>query len=113
VVRKSWLNLSTWINLREIKYDHETKFFYSIFIYLKKMDRFEIETADLGRIYRVKIRHDDSGISADWFLDRVEIHDHKRSYIFLCERWLSTSKEDKRIERSLYEKVLKKRIYFY
>ena len=68
------------------------------------MDRFLIETADLGRIFRVKIRHDDSGLSADWYLDRIEIHDKKRTYTFVCERWLSTSKEDKRLERSLYEK---------
>lgn len=69
------------------------------------MDKFEIETADLGRLNRIKVRHDDSGMSADWLLDRVIIHDHKRTYTFICERWLSTSKDDKRIERSIYEKV--------
>lgn len=68
------------------------------------MDRFVLETADLGRLYKVKIRHDNSGISADWFLDRIEVHDEKRDYIFICERWLSKSKEDKQLERTLYEK---------
>ena len=67
-------------------------------------DRFIIETADLGRIFKVKIRHDDSGISSDWFLDRIEIEDHKRNYVFICERWLSKSKEDKQLSRTLYEK---------
>ena len=64
-----------------------------------------IETENLGHIYRIQIRHDNSGISPDWLLDRVEIHDDIHSYVFVCEGWLSTSKGDKRIERTLYEKV--------
>jgi hypothetical protein len=37
-------------------------------------------------------------------LDRVEVHDKIRTYTFTCEHWLSKSKEDKRLERSIYEK---------
>ena len=70
------------------------------------MDRFQIQTADLGKLFKVKIRHDDSGISADWFLDKIEISDDRDKYVFLCERWLSKSKEDKLIERTLFEKVV-------
>ena len=71
------------------------------------MDRFLIQTADLGKLFKVKIRHDDSGISADWFLEKIEIRDrdHRDKYTFLCQRWLSKSKEDKLIERTLFEKV--------
>jgi hypothetical protein len=69
------------------------------------MDRFLIETADLGDLFKIKIRHDDAGLSADWYLDHVEIKDDEKTSIFLCERWLSTSKEDKQLERTLYEKV--------
>jgi hypothetical protein len=72
-----------------------------------KMDRFVIQAADLGPLFKVNVRHDNSGLSPDWFLDRIEITDkHDRSkYTFLCERWLSKSKEDKQIERTLFEKV--------
>lgn len=70
------------------------------------MDRFQIQTADLGKLFKVKIRHDDSGLSADWFLDKIEISDDRDKYAFLCERWLSKSKEDKLIERTLFEKVV-------
>jgi hypothetical protein len=71
------------------------------------MDRFIIQAADLGRIFKCHVRHDDSGISADWFLDKIQIIDGKDVYTFLCERWLSKNKEDKLIERTLFEKVKK------
>lgn len=72
------------------------------------MDRFIIESADLGVLYKIKIRHDNAGLfGSDWFLDRVEIIDDydRNKYVFLCDRWLSKSKEDKQIERTLFEKV--------
>ena len=70
------------------------------------MDRFQIQTADVGQLFKVKIRHDNSAmISSDWFLDRIEVKDVGREKsIFICERWLSKSKEDKLIERNLFEK---------
>ena len=60
---------------------------------------------DIGKVYKAKIRHDDSGFSSSWLLDRIEVQDQSpggETYIFHCERWLSKKKEDKRIERSLY-----------
>ena len=69
------------------------------------MDRFKIEAADLGRLEKIKIRHDNAGFSSDWFLDRVEVDDGYNRFVFPCERWLSKSKEDKKIERVLFEKV--------
>lgn len=70
------------------------------------MDRFTIQTADLGQLFKINIRHDDSSFSSDWFLDRVEVTDGRDKYVFICERWLSKSKEDKKIERTLFEKVI-------
>ena len=71
-----------------------------------KMDRFQIQTADLGPIFKLKIRHDNSALlGSDWFLDRVEINCNREKYVFICERWLSKSKEDKQLERILFEKV--------
>ena len=72
----------------------------------KQMDRFKIECANLGDIYKLKIRHDNSGVmNADWLLERVEVVDDIKTYVFHCEQWLSKSKGDKKIERTLYEKV--------
>uniref|UniRef100_A0A8C6JNJ0 Uncharacterized protein n=1 Tax=Melopsittacus undulatus TaxID=13146 RepID=A0A8C6JNJ0_MELUD len=70
-------------------------------------DTFTIQAVDLGILYKIKIRHDNSMFSPDWFLDKVEILDEttEESFIFLCERWLSKKKEDKKIERTLYEQV--------
>lgn len=70
-----------------------------------QMDRFVIQAADLGRVFKAVVRHDDSGFSSDWFLDKIKVGDGRESYLFNCERWLSKSKEDKAIERTLFEKV--------
>ncbi|XP_037981638.1 lipoxygenase homology domain-containing protein 1 isoform X2 [Motacilla alba alba] len=68
-------------------------------------DTFTIQAVDLGILYKIKIRHDNSMLSPDWFLEKVEILDEttEESFVFLCERWLSKKKEDKKIERTLYE----------
>ncbi|KAM6328427.1 LOW QUALITY PROTEIN: lipoxygenase homology domain-containing protein 1 [Alca torda] len=68
-------------------------------------DTFTMQAVDLGILYKIKIRHDNSMFSPDWFLEKVEILDEttEESFIFLCERWLSKKKEDKKIERTLYE----------
>uniref|UniRef100_A0A8C3H224 Lipoxygenase homology PLAT domains 1 n=1 Tax=Corvus moneduloides TaxID=1196302 RepID=A0A8C3H224_CORMO len=70
-------------------------------------DTFTIQAVDLGILYKIKIRHDNSMFSPDWFLEKVEILDEttEESFVFLCERWLSRKKEDKKIERTLYEQV--------
>ncbi|KFV05227.1 Lipoxygenase homology domain-containing protein 1, partial [Pterocles gutturalis] len=70
-------------------------------------DTFTLQAVDLGILYKIKIRHDNSMFSPDWFLEKVEILDEttEESFIFLCERWLSKKKEDKKIERTLYEQV--------
>jgi hypothetical protein len=70
-----------------------------------QMDKFSIQAADLGKIFKVVVRHDNSGFRPDWFLDKIKVLDGRDSYVFVCERWLSKSKEDKSIERTLFEKV--------
>uniref|UniRef100_A0A3Q3VSS6 PLAT domain-containing protein n=1 Tax=Mola mola TaxID=94237 RepID=A0A3Q3VSS6_MOLML len=71
------------------------------------VDTFTIEAVDLGQVFRIKIRHDNSMMSADWYLDQVEVldEDTEEVFLFLCERWLSRKKEDRRIERVFYVKV--------
>lgn len=58
-------------------------------------------------MFKISIRHDNAMIGADWYLDQVEVLDEVTDevYMFLCERWLSKKKEDKRIERTFFVKV--------
>lgn len=71
----------------------------------KHVDRFKIDCADLGNIYKLKIRHDNAGILPDWFLGKVEVIDDIKTYVFFCDQWLSKSKGDGKLERTLYERV--------
>ncbi|XP_016373226.1 lipoxygenase homology domain-containing protein 1 [Sinocyclocheilus rhinocerous] len=70
------------------------------------VDKFSIEAVDLGQVYKIRIQHDNSLAGADWYLDQVEVVDVETEevYMFLCERWLSIKKEDKRIERTFFVK---------
>ena len=76
----------------------------------EQMDRFILEAADLGKVYKIRIRHDNSLFNPAWYLDRVEVTDPRdnQKYIFHCERWLAKNKEDGKIEKSLYVKVSEK-----
>uniref|UniRef100_A0A3Q1F1I1 Lipoxygenase homology PLAT domains 1b n=1 Tax=Acanthochromis polyacanthus TaxID=80966 RepID=A0A3Q1F1I1_9TELE len=73
-----------------------------------EVDKFTIEAVDLGQVFKIRIRHDNSMVGADWYLDQVEVLDVETEevYMFLCERWLSKKKEDKRIERTFFVKVI-------
>ncbi|KAM9632188.1 lipoxygenase homology domain-containing protein 1 isoform 3-T3 [Trichechus inunguis] len=71
-----------------------------------KADTFIIEAADLGVIYKIKLRHDNTKWYADWYVEKVEIWNdtNEDEFLFLCGRWLSLKKEDGRLERLFYEK---------
>lgn len=58
-------------------------------------------------MYKILIRHDNSMVGADWYLDQVEVMDVETEevYMFLCERWLSAKKENKQIARTFFVKV--------
>ncbi|XP_014324136.2 lipoxygenase homology domain-containing protein 1 [Xiphophorus maculatus] len=70
------------------------------------VDKFTIEAVDLGQVFKIKIRHDNSMMSPDWYLDQVEVFDldTEEVYLFLCERWLSRKREDRLIKRVFYVK---------
>ncbi|CAL8278491.1 unnamed protein product [Merluccius merluccius] len=70
------------------------------------VDTFTMEAVDLGQVFKIKIRHDNSLMSPDWYLDQVEVMDldTEEVFLFLCERWLSKKKEDQRISRFFYIK---------
>jgi hypothetical protein len=68
------------------------------------MDQFMFEYINLGYIHKIRIRHDNEGKHPDWFLKLIEIVvNDKEKYVFICNKWLSISKDDMVIERILYE----------
>ncbi|XP_013416715.1 lipoxygenase homology domain-containing protein 1 isoform X2 [Lingula anatina] len=72
----------------------------------KQVDKFILEIVDLGKVFKMKIRHDNANLMADWYLDKVEVidQDENETYTFHCERWLAKGKDDGKLERSLYVK---------
>lgn len=80
----------------------------SLLLFKPQVDKFTIEAVDLGEVFKIRVRHDNSLMGADWYLDQVEVLDTETEevYMFLCERWLSTKREDKRVDRTFYVKVL-------
>ncbi|XP_058493118.1 lipoxygenase homology domain-containing protein 1 [Solea solea] len=70
------------------------------------VDKFSIEAVDLGQVFKIHIRHDNSMMGPDWNLDQVEVLDvdTEEVYMFLCERWLSKKKEDGCIDRTFFVK---------
>ena len=76
------------------------------FFHAQQEDVFALEAAELGNLFKVKLRHDNSNFSPSWFVDRVEIRDLEtdKLYPFVCERWLSKKKEEGKIQRTLYVK---------
>ena len=75
-------------------------------------DTFIIEAADLGVIYKIKLRHDNTKWCADWYVEKVENWNdtNEDEFLFLCGRWLSLKKEDGRLERLFYEKVRERQV---
>lgn len=67
-------------------------------------DIFTVEAVDLGKLYKVHIRHNNALLNPAWYLDRVEVEDCETTekFVFHCERWLVKNKDDKKIARSLY-----------
>ena len=70
-----------------------------------KIDTFQIESRDLGKLKAIRIRHDDSGRNSGWKLESVTITcestHYNDEYLFNCNRWLATDEDDGKIERRL------------
>ena len=65
-------------------------------------DRFVLRARNVGRLKKIRIEHDNSGYSPDWFVERIVVFnrdDPKHRYFFQCGTWLSSSKEDNVISR--------------
>jgi hypothetical protein len=66
-------------------------------------DDFGLELVDLGEIKKIRIGHDNKGVGASWFLDKVVIEDEKnnKQWYFLCGHWFAKDEEDGQIERDI------------
>jgi hypothetical protein len=67
-----------------------------------QIDVFGIQCVDLGELQKIQIWHDNSGISAGWFLDKVVVDSGKGvRWYFPCGKWLADDEDDKKISREL------------
>lgn len=73
-----------------------------------KVDCFNFETNDLGKLIGIRVRHDNSGFYPSWFLDRIIITDKTDKYEFVCNKWFSTKRDDYKIDRIIREKNYEK-----
>ena len=69
----------------------------------KQTDYFGVQVPDLGNISKIRIGHDDSGLNAAWFLDKVIVENpiSKKKWFFLCGKWLDKSSGDRVIQRDI------------
>uniref|UniRef100_A0A669QU75 Polycystin 1, transient receptor potential channel interacting n=1 Tax=Phasianus colchicus TaxID=9054 RepID=A0A669QU75_PHACC len=71
------------------------------------LDVFQIATErNLGSIWRIRIWHDNKGLSPSWYLQHVIVRDlqSSKSYFFLVNDWLSVESEenDGMVEKEVY-----------
>ena len=68
-----------------------------------RKDEFIVECPALGTLKKLRIGHDNSGMSPGWFLDKVIVDDLEtnRVYEFPCGRWLAKDEDDGQISREL------------
>uniref|UniRef100_A0A8C2TGT6 Polycystin 1, transient receptor potential channel interacting n=1 Tax=Coturnix japonica TaxID=93934 RepID=A0A8C2TGT6_COTJA len=71
------------------------------------LDVFQIATErNLGSIWRIRIWHDNKGLSPSWYLQHIIVRDlqSSKSYFFLVNDWLSVESEenDGMVEKEVY-----------
>ncbi|GMH36686.1 hypothetical protein BSKO_04559 [Bryopsis sp. KO-2023] len=67
------------------------------------VDTFTLHGRNVGIMSGVLVGHDNRGLGAAWHLDKIEVLNMSTSEraVFLCGKWFSTTKDDKKIEREL------------
>lgn len=63
-----------------------------------------VSSANDGLCFGLRIEHDNTGLNASWYLDRVIVTDMKRPhlrYYFNCNNWLSKVEGDRQWCRDL------------
>lgn len=71
-------------------------------------DEFVIEAVDIGTVLKIRIGHDNAGLTPGWMLDTVNVWNMDQPdngpWDFLCGRWLARDEDDKQIVRELLPK---------
>jgi len=63
------------------------------------IDHFEVVSEDVGRVDKVIIRHDNTGMAPGWYLEWVKVQDDKgNDYHFDCNAWLAKGEKTKIIK---------------
>ncbi|GLC54185.1 hypothetical protein PLESTB_000832700 [Pleodorina starrii] len=81
------------------------------------LDDFSVTSRNLGPLREMLVGHDDSGLGPAWHLEIIEVFDSATgvTWYFDCNAWLSSSEDDRRLERvlpaSLENPALKKTNY--
>jgi hypothetical protein len=68
-------------------------------------DTFRVEDDDLGNLVALRIRHNNQGDRAGWFLDRVVVtreNPPTTQWVFPCGRWLARDEDDGSTDRLLF-----------
>lgn len=66
-------------------------------------DVFNIEAADIGELFMIRIEHDNSGNNPAWFLVSVTVKNLQTQQLcqFACNRWFAVKWDDHKISRDL------------
>ena len=53
-------------------------------------DAFKVSAKELGKLVKLRVRHDNKGIGAAWFLDRIEIEDtrNKKTWVLPWQSYI-------------------------
>jgi len=67
------------------------------------LDVFSFENRNIGKLTKINVGHDDSGLSSAWNLDYVKVIINKvETYNFNANRWLDKDNGDKKIRVDLF-----------
>jgi len=56
---------------------------FLIFSFVLQLDTFQLMAVDLGKLVKLKVRHDNKGVGAAWYLDKIEVEDSKRKKMYV------------------------------
>jgi lipoxygenase homology domain-containing protein 1 len=60
-----------------------------------RVDEFIVPAQWVGKLERLLLRHDNTGINPGWFVDKVIVEDMETNdvYEFPCQRWLAKDED--------------------
>jgi hypothetical protein len=68
------------------------------------VDTFVVQARNVGDIDHLRIRHDNSGLGAGWYLEKIQIvsETEGKSWVFPVGRWLAKDEADGKIDLVIY-----------